>query len=234
MRPPLPAGAALVVALVMAGCQEKGAASSSPPVEPMPRAADVPLGSGFDFYVLALSWSPSYCASEGDRANRQQCGARPSHGFVVHGLWPQFAQGYPADCETELPLSVERSMSDTMLDIMPSTGLVRHQWKKHGTCTGLSQADYFSVTRMARDRIAVPANFVRRDAHAALDPDDVEGAFIAANPDMPADAVAVTCDRRFLREVRICLSKDMTAFVSCPEVDRKDCPRDSAIMPPTP
>ena len=53
----------------------------------------------FDFYVLSLSWSPSFCeaASERGRSGRSQdvqCGGRP-FSFVVHGLWPQYERGFP-------------------------------------------------------------------------------------------------------------------------------------------
>jgi len=219
--------AALVVAAAafLAACQQESTAA-----EPQPR--DVPNATGFDFFVLALSWSPSYCASEGEHANRQQCGADASHGFVVHGLWPQFQRGYPSDCPTDRPLGVPRPLSDTMLDIMPSTGLVRHQWTKHGTCSGVSQKDYFTLTRMAFERIAIPGGYRSETSVRPVDPDSVEAAFTAANPGLPANAIAVTCDRHYLREVRICLTRDLAGFVACPEVDDDGCSRDSAVMPP--
>src|SRR5215471_13459772 len=60
----------------------------------------------FDYYVLSLSWSPSFCeAAAGrrpDRAPREQCGARP-YSFVVHGLWPQFEHGFPERCQNPPP-----------------------------------------------------------------------------------------------------------------------------------
>ena len=53
----------------------------------------------FDFYVLSLSWSPSFCEAAAERGNtgrsqQAQCGERP-FSFVVHGLWPQYERGYP-------------------------------------------------------------------------------------------------------------------------------------------
>lgn len=217
--------AALVLAFALAACNSDQPSQSSTP--------DVPLGTGFDHYLLALSWSPGYCASEGERANREQCGrGAPDFGFVVHGLWPQFERGWPQDCDTDYPLSVSRDRAEAMGDIMPSTGLVRHQWRKHGTCSGLNQRDYFEVTRAAFERIAIPEAFQDRETIETLDPDRVEDAFRDANPRLPADAVAVTCDRRFLRDVRICLSRDLSDYVSCPEVDRRDCRLDGVVVPP--
>ena len=35
----------------------------------------------FDYYVMALSWSPSWCALEGDRRNSSQCEPQSDYGF---------------------------------------------------------------------------------------------------------------------------------------------------------
>lgn len=219
-----------MAALALAACEPSATGDTAGALDV---SSDLPIGTGFDFYVLALSWSPGYCASEGDRGNREQCGAEaPDFGFVVHGLWPQYERGWPQDCETDEPLTVPRDRANAMMDIMPSVGLVRHQWRKHGTCSALSQDDYFDVTRAALRRVVVPDAFVDRQSIATIDPDAVEAAFVAANDDLTTDAVAVTCDRRFLRDVRICLSTDLETFVSCPEVDRRDCSRDGVVVPP--
>jgi ribonuclease T2 len=198
--------------------------------EPVPAESDVPVGTGFDFYVLSLSWSPSYCEAEGEDANRQQCAAGRPYAFVVHGLWPQFEQGYPENCPTDED-RVDNATLRTLYDLMPSAGLIRHQWRKHGSCSGLAQADYFDVLRAARETVAVPAEFHRLEAYRTLDPDDAERAFLAANPGLDGEGIAVTCDRRFLREVRICVTKEL-AFRVCPEVNRRACRRNSVVMPP--
>lgn len=190
----------------------------------------MPQGKGFDFYVLSLSWSPSYCEAEGAKANRQQCGASRPYAFVVHGLWPQFERGYPENCNTGEAKVADQTIR-SLYDIMPSPGLIRYQWRKHGRCSGLSQADYFTVLRTAREKVAIPETYRRLDAYRTVDPEGVEEAFLAANPGLPADGVAVTCDRRFLREVRICMTRDLE-FRDCPEVDRRSCSRDSVAMPP--
>ena len=191
---------------------------------------DVPAGTGFDFYVLSLSWSPSYCEAEGEDANRQQCQSARPYAFVVHGLWPQFERGYPENCPTAED-SVDNATLRTLYDLMPSAGLIRHQWGKHGSCAGLSQEDYFDVLRAAREVVAVPAEFHRLEAYRTLDPDDAEQAFLEANPKLGGEGIAVTCDKRFLREVRICLTKGL-AFRACPEVDRRACRLDRVVMPP--
>lgn len=190
----------------------------------------LPRGSGFDFYVLSLSWSPSYCEAEGADANRQQCASRRPYAFVVHGLWPQFEKGYPSDCPSKEALVSTETMR-SLYDIMPSAGLIRHQWRKHGTCSGLSQKDYFAVLRAARERVAIPPAYTRLDGYETVNPAEVERAFVQSNPGLPAEGISVDCDRRYLREVRICMSQDLK-FRSCPEVDRRACGRAKVVMPP--
>lgn len=186
---------------------------------------------GFDFYVLSLSWSPSYCAAEGAQANQQQCGRARPYAFVVHGLWPQYERGYPEFCRSRQPDRVAGRLVEDNLDIIPSAGLIGHQWRKHGSCSGLGQADYLALVREARGRIAVPSEFSRLEAPRMVVPDEVERRFIAANPGLGPDGVAVTCDRRYVREVRICLTRGLQ-FRACEEVDRKGCRLDKALMPP--
>ncbi|MBX3581542.1 MAG: ribonuclease T2 [Rhizobiaceae bacterium] len=230
---------AALAAVLLASCSqesEKAPADTrpnAPIVQTVPSGkapSSLPLGTGFDFYVLSLSWSPSYCEAEGQDANHQQCdGGRP-YAFVVHGLWPQFQRGFPENCpveEREVPNSTLR----LLYDIMPSAGLIRHQWRKHGSCSGLSQDDYFAVLRAARESVAIPARFRHLDGYVTIDPDEAEKAFVTANPTLRSDAVAVTCDRRYLREVRVCMTKDLK-FRSCPEVDRRDCRLSKVVMPP--
>lgn len=205
----------ILLAGLLAGCSEASRDSQSAP---------------FDFYVLALSWSPSYCAVEGPDANRQQCEAQPARAFVVHGLWPQNESGWPEFCALdEADRFVPADLARQYLDIMPSIGLIGHQWRKHGSCTGLNQRGYLEATRDAFERISVPGagELVRNDE---ADPDGVEASFIAANQGLTSDAVAVTCAEGHIMEVRLCLGRDF-GWRSCPEVDRRACRADRQAMP---
>ncbi|WP_309084830.1 ribonuclease T2 [Chelativorans sp.] len=185
----------------------------------------------FDFYVLSLSWSPSYCAAEEEEANAEQCDAARPFAFVVHGLWPQYERGYPEFCPSGQPDRVPNSLVKAYRDIVPSAGLIGHQWRKHGSCSGLSQSGYFALLREAREQISVPDEFSRLQAPLAVSPDKVEQEFLAANPGLEPSGIAVTCDRRYLREVRICLTRDLD-FRVCPEVDRNACRQANVLMPP--
>jgi ribonuclease T2 len=118
-----------------------------------------------------------------------------------------------------------------MLDLMPSPRLVFHEWDTHGTCSGLSASGYFESVRKARAVVKIPERFIDLEQHTTVTPDEVEQAFIAANPGLPTDAISVTCDSRRLSEVRVCMSKEF-GFRACPEQERRACRRDKLVMPP--
>jgi len=144
---------------------------------------------------------------------------------------PQFERGFPEDCATAEP-DISNERLRTLYDLMPSAGLIRHEWRSHGSCSGLSQDDYFDVLRAAREKIAIPEDMEPRDDYRTLDPDAAERAFVEANEGLEPGGIAVTCDRRYLREVRICLTREL-GFRSCPEIDRRACRRDTSISGPS-
>jgi ribonuclease T2 len=186
----------------------------------------------FDFYVLALSWSPSYCEAAQERAPArapdQQCAGRP-FSFVVHGLWPQYERGFPAFCQVPAP-RLDRRIVGEMLDLMPSPRLIFHEWDRHGTCSGLSQNAFFEAIRKARAAVKIPPDFVALDKPIMVTPGDVVEAFVKANPGLSRADLAVACDRKRLSEVRVCLNKDFS-FRECVEVTRRACKRDAIAMP---
>jgi ribonuclease T2 len=184
----------------------------------------------FDYYLLALSWSPSFCEQAGDRKNaQQQCGQRP-FSFVVHGLWPQYEKGFPEFCQNPPPF-VDSKIINSMLDLMPARGLIIHGWKKHGVCAGQSASAYFEMVRRARAVVKIPPQYLEPQSALDVTPDQVEDAFVAANPGMSRAGVAVTCGDTRLSEVRICMTRDLQ-FRECADVDRRACRRDKLVMPP--
>ena len=127
----------------------------------------------FDFYVLSLSWSPSFCEQAGDRRSaQQQCGERP-FSFVVHGLWPQYERGFPDYCERPSP-RLARNIMTSMLDIMPAPGLIYSEWDKHGTCSGLGARSYFEAVRKARAAVKIPQDYVELAYPKMVTPAEVE------------------------------------------------------------
>jgi len=186
----------------------------------------------FDFYVLALSWSPSYCEAAQERApNRapdQQCSGRPFH-FVVHGLWPQYEQGFPSYCQVPAP-RLDRSIVGANLDLMPSPRLIFHEWDRHGTCSGLSARAYFETVRKARAVVKIPEEYLEVAQPLAVTPSAVAEAFVKANPGLTRAQFAISCDNKRLTEIRFCLARDFS-FRDCGEVTKRSCKRDKLVMP---
>jgi ribonuclease T2 len=188
----------------------------------------------FDYYVLSLSWSPSFCEEASERGNsgrsQAQCGGRP-FSFVVHGLWPQYEHGFPEYCQRPSP-RLDRTIMTSMLDLMPAPGLIYSEWDKHGTCSGLGERVYFETVRKARAAVKIPEEYLQLSDTKTVAPSEIEDAFVKVNPGLSTSAIAVTCNRTRLSEVRICMSKDLQ-FRSCEEIDRRACRRDQVVMPPT-
>jgi ribonuclease T2 len=188
----------------------------------------------FDFYVLSLSWSPSFCAGAAERgagpaAGNVQCGPRP-YSFVVHGLWPQYDRGFPEYCQIPAP-RLDRGVVSSMLDLMPAPRLIFNEWDRHGTCSGQSPRAYFETVRKARAAVKIPPEFTDLKEPLSVTPQAVEEAFIKANPGLSASAMAVGCDAKRLTEVRLCLSKDLR-FRDCAEIAKRSCSREQLTMPP--
>ena len=184
----------------------------------------------FDYYVLSLSWSPNWCAYEGDARDSDQCDARHDHGWIMHGLWPQFHRGFPSYCRTS-ERAPSRGMTADMADIMGTSGLAWHQWNKHGVCTGLSASAYYALSREAYASVVRPPVFRKLDREVKLPAAVVEEAFLKANPEMEPDGITITCRDGFIQEARICLSRDLNP-VPCGQDVVRDCRAQDAKFTP--
>ena len=149
---------------------------------------------------------------------------------MVHGLWPQNTRGYPSDCDTNAP-PPSRIALDAARAIYPDIGLARHEWRKHGTCTGLDPTAYFNAVGRARATIVIPEPLRQPTDDRSWQPLAIARAFVEANPRLRTDSMAVTCRNNMLEEVRICFGKDLRGFVPCPEVARASCRRPVEVPP---
>ena len=159
-------------------------------------------GSGFDHYLLALSWTPGWCAREGAGRGDARCDEGADSGWQVHGLWPQHAEGWPEFCTTAAR-DPSRRQTAAMADIMGSAGLAWHQWRKHGRCSGLNAGAYFAKTRAAFARVTLP------EPEAAT-AEALGDALLAGNPDLAPGQFVVTCSGDRLAEIRVCLTPWLT------------------------
>lgn len=212
-RPRIAAALALVAGLAL----------PAPPAS----AAGEPAGV-FDYFVLSLSWSPTWCALTGDARRAGQCDPRRDLGFILHGLWPQYLSGWPSDCPSG-ERNPGRAETRAMADIMGSSGLAWHQWMKHGRCTGLSAPAYFDLSRRAFRAVKIPPALARLDRDLRLPATVVEEAFVEANPGLDPTMITVTCEQGRIDEVRICLDRDLD-FRPCGADIARDCRLADALM----
>lgn len=208
---------------------------SSPPKPQQPTAAERhkprrnPNAAKFDFYVMAISWSPQHCSTPSGGRDNIQCAPGRLYDFVLHGVWPQYEKGWPEDCTTQ---PVDRATVDSMLDIMPSPKLIRHEWSKHGTCSGLEPKEYFAEARQAFQAIRIPEQYKRPKLQLMAKPAEMRKRFAEANPKFTEESFAVVCSGRFLQEVRACLTPDFDPRPCNREVLRNQCKVDEMILRP--
>lgn len=195
-----------LVAALTSGCEPAPTQSpreqDQPPTSNHVRRESRERGSPgtFDYYVLALSWSPEFCHSHPQDA---QCNGH--FGFVVHGLWPQYVDGYPENCSTAPGLPDPSSMTD----IMPDPGLVDHEWKTHGTCSGLDPQEYFKLVRQAFASVKIPEQLAVPRHMSTMTPQDLKEDFLATNPRLKDDDLAVSCGNNWLTGVSVCMDKQL-------------------------
>jgi ribonuclease T2 len=208
----------------------------SPPPKPAPEPTPRPHAAGlaiqpgtlqpaanpnFDYYLLNLSWSPEFCHSHPDAT---ECAHHAT--FILHGLWPQNIDGtYPQNCSNEPGPSNPAAYSD----IYPDLGLLNHEWRTHGTCSGLPPDAFFTLARTAFHSVAIPSTLSQLDHQISMPPDQVLGLFTAANPSIPKSSLALSCGNNYLTAVEVCLDKSAQP-TPCGPI--RSCRADTIRIPP--
>lgn len=233
MKSPL---ALFAIALLLTGCTGKPHSNPETPLRsrsdsPAPASTEAaqsnrPTGK-FDFYVLALSWAPQFCASR-DSRDSNECDPSRHYGFVVHGLWPQNDDGsYPQNCAGEQ--RVPRQFVEQLLPVMPSPGLIQHEWATHGTCSGLSPQQYFDQLQQLFGQLRIPAEYQHPSQPITANPKDLEQKFAAVN-NAPTDSFRVFCSRGDLAGIDVCVGKDLQ-FRNCGSAVRECRAHEVTLLP---
>ena len=211
---------ALSLALAAAGAPLAARAESAPPV----------ATTQFDYYVMTLSWAPGFCDIGGQETSSPECATGSGDGFVVHGLWPN--NEYRPNPESCLGHDATPGDLADEHGVYPNDRLAAYEYRKHGTCTGLSAHDYFATVRNVRARLNIPPEFKAPRQPLRLAPEEVERAFIAANANLRPDNMAVTCSNGELMDVRFCVARDLSSYTVCRKVARHTCQRGSIAVAP--
>lgn len=195
----------------------------------LPANAEGERAGDFDYYVMSLSWTPTWCSLTGDACKSPQCEYGRGNGFTLHGLWPQYTDGgWPSFCRTS-ERNPTRTMSNGMADIMGTSGLAWYQWKKHGRCSGVSAVNYYDMSRKAYAKVTRPEIFRKLKRDVTLPASVVEAAFMEANPKLLQNQITVTCNAHKIQEVRICLIKGLE-LMKCGWGASRDCSLKDAGM----
>ncbi len=175
---------------------------------------------GFDFYLLNLSWSPEFCHSHPDAT---ECAEHAR--FVLHGLWPENMDGtYPENCSTA-PGPANPAL---YADIYPEAGLLEHEWRTHGTCSGLGADAFFQTARAAYRSVTIPAQLNTLAVQTSMTPEEIAGAFAANNAEIARADLVVSCGHNFLTAVEVCLDKSLKPM-ACPAL--RSCRANTVRIP---
>lgn len=114
-------------------------------------------------FTLAVSWQPAFCETlpKLPECRAQKEGRFDATHFTLHGLWPNprsnvYCGVSKADQRLDkdrrwkdLPaLALSKSTRSTLTEVMPGvvSNLHRHEWIKHGTCSGVSAQAYYDAS----------------------------------------------------------------------------------------
>ena len=214
---------ALSLAFAIAGTLGVGLAQTAPSAPPVATAQ-------FDYYVMTLSWAPGFCDLGGKDTSSPECAEGSGQGFVVHGLWPdnEFRPN-PEACRGQDATPADL---DDEHGVYPNDRLASYEYRKHGTCTGLSARDYFATVRSVRTRLKIPEIFQAPSEQLKMAPEEIEQAFMTANANLHPDNMAISCSNGELVDVRFCLAKDLSSYAVCRKVARHTCQRGSLVVAP--
>jgi len=186
----------------------------------------------FDYYLLVLSWTPTYCRGEGEYRHDAQCDLAKPRAFLLHGLWPEYEKGWPEHCHTATRPWVPDSVIAEMRDIMPNKNLLIHEYRTHGTCSGLDPEQFFATARELYTRVNVPPSFIAPSTGQLESPDEIERAFLDANPWLKPEMISITCRRGQFFDIRVCFGRDLTPRAcGANEDQRRLCPLPEITVP---
>lgn len=185
-------------------------------------------GQGRTRFILAASWQPAFCQTNQKKAEcASQTGDRfDATNFALHGLWPM-RQNYcgvakearAADKEGDWNLLPEVKLTPenaaALAKAMPGTqsGLERHEWTKHGTCTKLSADAYFgtAVRLMSELNASAVRDLFAANVGKTVTADQIKAAFDKSFGEGASDRVKMSCRRaggvRVISELTIGLSE---------------------------
>jgi ribonuclease T2 len=166
------------------------------------------IAESFDYYTLAVSLTPAYCDQNPKWRDSLQC--RDRLPFTVHGLWPEKAQGRSPDSCAGGALMLSAAQEKNLRDVMPDANLRKHEWQRHGSCSGLEPGAYFDLLAREFMQLKWPVLLQPQGRDVRVERAVVLQEFHRLNPGFPERGVVLRCESRgrppLLSEIRVCLT----------------------------
>lgn len=196
-------------------------------------------------YVLAMSWEPAFCSGHSDKPECHDAASGSARSLSLHGLWPQprgraycnvdpslvradKAHGWDRLPEPDIRPETKRRLAAVMPGV--ESGLERHEWIVHGTCSGLPADTYFNRAADLAEQVnasAIPAAFAS-NVGRPLSADAIGAAFDQAFGPGAASRVTVLCqgggNARRLTELDVSLAGDVTGSAALADLIRAAAP----------
>ncbi|MGW8169452.1 MAG: ribonuclease T2 family protein [Sulfurovaceae bacterium] len=177
-------------------------------------------------FILSLSWHDAFCETHrGKKECKRNMFGNKKHGFVLHGLWPQpKSRAYcGVDKKTvgmdrnkqwsRLPeLGLPQKTKQELYDVMPAvaSGLEKHEWIKHGTCSGMSKDKYFtkSVNYTKQFNSSALAAFINANRGKRVILKDIRKMADRSFGMQSGERVEMVCSGVLMTEIRLSLGND--------------------------
>jgi ribonuclease T2 len=177
-------------------------------------------------FILSLSWHDAFCETH---RNKQECKrnifGNQEHGFVLHGLWPQPKSRAYCGVDkknigmdrnkqwSRLPeLGLSQKTKQGLHDVMPAvvSGLEKHEWIKHGTCSGMSKDEYFtkSVNYTKQFNSSALAAYIDANRGKRVILKDIRKMADRSFGMQSGERIEIVCSGGLMTEIRLSLGGD--------------------------
>ncbi len=171
--------------------------------------------------ILSLSWHDVFCETHrGKKECQRSLFSNKEYGFVLHGLWPQPKNRAYCGVNNKLvgadknkqwnrlpELTLSQKTKQGLNSAMPATasGLEKHEWIKHGTCSGMSQEEYFAKATIYTKQFnrSLIASFINANRGKSITIKEIRALADRSFGLGRGDSVDMICDKGLVIEIRL-------------------------------